>query len=515
MSEVYNAQGRINKLSVLCIDAYGVAVKKGFEGTVEEWLESLKGEDGVDIVSVEQTGVSSADGGDNVITVTLSNGKTSTFVLKNGSDGVSPTIDVSKSGKTTTLTITDANGTKTAEIKDGEDGAGGGSGGVSDYNELENRPVLPLPVHEIYEIRTVEGTTTRIKEISRVWLNHLQNDVLYFVPANHGYWDAVYKGVVDGDEFIETVVEPTLEPFRGLVRMRYKNWKDGLDEFHESYKIEDECYAYWITLNWKDNTKTELNSTDTWEAELFNSYLDNQRPFVVAGEYNLTSVKYVNAEINNCKSQTLVAAAENAAEQLAAYKPPNSDWNQNDSTAMGYIRGRTHYEEPDPDNASDTVTWDGVVGDRLSIPMDEESGVYVVQISESAPTVADLVGGSLTVVGMAEEPQTLTLTEEYIMSENGMTQVGGDTPFLMIFEQDMSEGDFTIPAGTYSIWMGGAVYVSQVTCVTPAFGTKIIHKLPEKFIPEMSSVTLISPGGKRFEVTVNDNGALRVTEITE
>ena len=48
MSEgtVYNAMGRINRLSVLCIDAYGVAVKNGFEGTVEEWLASLKGEKG-------------------------------------------------------------------------------------------------------------------------------------------------------------------------------------------------------------------------------------------------------------------------------------------------------------------------------------------------------------------------------------------------------------------------------------------------------------------------------------
>lgn len=36
-----------------------------------------------------------------------------------GADGFSPTIDVSKSGDTTTLTITDKNGTKTAEIKDG------------------------------------------------------------------------------------------------------------------------------------------------------------------------------------------------------------------------------------------------------------------------------------------------------------------------------------------------------------------------------------------------------------
>lgn len=43
---VYNAQGRINRLSVLCIDAYGVAVKNGFKGTVEEWLASLKGEKG-------------------------------------------------------------------------------------------------------------------------------------------------------------------------------------------------------------------------------------------------------------------------------------------------------------------------------------------------------------------------------------------------------------------------------------------------------------------------------------
>lgn len=43
MSEYYNVHGRIDRLGVLCIDAYGVAVKNGFEGTVEEWLESLKG----------------------------------------------------------------------------------------------------------------------------------------------------------------------------------------------------------------------------------------------------------------------------------------------------------------------------------------------------------------------------------------------------------------------------------------------------------------------------------------
>ena len=39
---VYNAQGRINRLSILVISAYDIAVKHGFEGTEEEWLESLK-----------------------------------------------------------------------------------------------------------------------------------------------------------------------------------------------------------------------------------------------------------------------------------------------------------------------------------------------------------------------------------------------------------------------------------------------------------------------------------------
>lgn len=47
---------------------------------------------------------------------------------KNGADGVSPTVAVSKSGKVTTVSITDKNGTKTATINDGADGAAGKNG---------------------------------------------------------------------------------------------------------------------------------------------------------------------------------------------------------------------------------------------------------------------------------------------------------------------------------------------------------------------------------------------------
>ena len=39
-------RGKIHSVDVLTIDAYGVAVRNGFTGTVEEWLASLKGEKG-------------------------------------------------------------------------------------------------------------------------------------------------------------------------------------------------------------------------------------------------------------------------------------------------------------------------------------------------------------------------------------------------------------------------------------------------------------------------------------
>ena len=130
------------------------------------------GADGVGVQSVEQTVVSAEDSGDNVVTVTLTDGTVSEFVVKNGSkgsdgekgadgakgdkgetgeqgpkgdkgdtgaqgekgetgekgadgaDGFSPAVTVSKTDKTTLITIVDKNGTQVAEINDGEDGAG-------------------------------------------------------------------------------------------------------------------------------------------------------------------------------------------------------------------------------------------------------------------------------------------------------------------------------------------------------------------------------------------------------
>lgn len=74
------------------------SVKNGSKGST-----GANGTNGVSVSSVKQTTTSNVDGGSNVVTVTLSNGTTSTFNVKNGSKG--------------------SNGTNGKDGADGEDGA--------------------------------------------------------------------------------------------------------------------------------------------------------------------------------------------------------------------------------------------------------------------------------------------------------------------------------------------------------------------------------------------------------
>lgn len=82
--------------------------KDGTNGT-----NGQDGEDGVGIESVVQTTISTADGGENIITVTLTNGNKSTFKVKNGSKG-----DKGETG------ATGADGKDGTNGKDGADGVG-------------------------------------------------------------------------------------------------------------------------------------------------------------------------------------------------------------------------------------------------------------------------------------------------------------------------------------------------------------------------------------------------------
>lgn len=92
---------------------------------------------------------------------------------KKGEDGVSPIVTVSKNGKITTITIIDAEGTKTATIVDGENG--GGTGGITE----ETDPTVPdwakqasKPSYKTSEIENNSG-----------YVNNLTKNLVYYYKA--------------------------------------------------------------------------------------------------------------------------------------------------------------------------------------------------------------------------------------------------------------------------------------------------------------------------------------------
>lgn len=81
---------------------------------------------GVGVQSVEQTTTSNADGGSNIVTVTLTDGTESTFTVKNGSKGSQGEKgEQGPKGDTGDKGDTGANGTNGTDGKDGADGEDG------------------------------------------------------------------------------------------------------------------------------------------------------------------------------------------------------------------------------------------------------------------------------------------------------------------------------------------------------------------------------------------------------
>lgn len=126
---------------------------------------------GVGIASLEQTTTSSADGGTNVWTATLTDGTTSTFEVRNGSkgnngndgingaDGVGIT-DITQSNSTLIVALSDGT-TRTFTIPTSSGGSGSGSDGVGIASITQSGNVLTITLTDgtssVFTIETIKG----------------------------------------------------------------------------------------------------------------------------------------------------------------------------------------------------------------------------------------------------------------------------------------------------------------------------------------------------------------------
>lgn len=120
LSDPASLTGTLDGLLVRGYSAYAIAVEHGFTGTVEEWLASLKGETG-DTGPAGPQGIQGIQGIQGPKGDKGDKGDTGSQGVK-GDDGYSPTAVVTKGWDKSTISITDKNGTTTAEVDNGISG---------------------------------------------------------------------------------------------------------------------------------------------------------------------------------------------------------------------------------------------------------------------------------------------------------------------------------------------------------------------------------------------------------
>lgn len=125
-----------------------------------------------------------------------------------GDDGVSPTIATSKTGKVTTIEITDANGTHTATVNDGADGLGVPAGGTAGQ----------LLVKQSATDNDTAWETISASDIGAADANHTHPDA---TQSASGFMSATDKTKLDG-------IQDATQSASGLMSAADKTKLDGM-----------------------------------------------------------------------------------------------------------------------------------------------------------------------------------------------------------------------------------------------------------------------------------------------
>lgn len=203
------------------IDLNGLKIFK------EELEKHSVGTSGGSITKIEQTTTSDADGGENIITATLSNGESFNFTVKNGSKGATGAkgatgntgatgaqgVSVTKVEQTTTstadagdnvITVTLSNGTSsTFKVKNGSKGNTGSTGATGATGATGTRGSL------IYWGTAITGTATTATVFSGSGVSSALINDLYINTSNWNIYQCtaagaaavakwVYKGNIKG-----------------------------------------------------------------------------------------------------------------------------------------------------------------------------------------------------------------------------------------------------------------------------------------------------------------------------
>lgn len=139
---------------------------------------------------------------------------------------------------------------------------------------------------------------------------------------------------------------------------------------------------------------------------------------------------------------------------------------------------------------SNTLTWDGVIGDKFAIPFAD--GMTFIYMNEAVLTEADLIGGTITISensGIIEE--TITHESIAVQNEDGVETLSvliSGAPMVFVFLNDADMGGVVLPKGTYFMsydYIGDVTeYTASLVCATPVFAEKTVTKIGKEYLPD-------------------------------
>ncbi|MBR5874539.1 MAG: hypothetical protein IKY90_07405 [Oscillospiraceae bacterium] len=225
-----------NTQTINGLSAYEVAVKNGFEGTEQEWLDSLQGESGVDGKDGAD-GYTPVKGKDYFDGVDGSDGQNG----EDGRDGVSPKVDVQTIEGGHRVTVTDAAGFKTFDVMDGQKGEQG--------ENAEN--------DELFIVRTLDGnkadkTVAEIREAAAAGKVCLLLNEEGTVYKYRGEEEPLYGGT-----------EETVPTFYRGAGYNYS----GIQLYYAQIPASDNVVRYMYTTCAKTPNPSILKFTGAVEAE--------------------------------------------------------------------------------------------------------------------------------------------------------------------------------------------------------------------------------------------------------
>lgn len=204
-------------------------------------------------------------------------------------------------------------------------------------------------------------------------------------------------------------------------------------------------------------------------------------------------------------------------------KQVQTDWNQNDATAKDYIKNRPGgYEE------GFEITWDGDTTGRVKITA-EGMPLAWYKVSDKILTADQIIGGTITVIRNGVSQSSVVPSDMIFRSDYGVA-VSENAIMISAKQGIFNIGGYNISIPESGIYFASASVGGNSMSVS-SFSNLIAHPFDDKYIPntiarkaeldsritekEVILASSTTDSTKKFRITVDDNGAISATEITE